>query len=121
MVAGTGSGAYPLPSLTGDEHIIADRFGSAYLNYTTPNQINGPIGTSVSISQMKKALVAISPATLYSINNVVVADIASTVNIIWTSGRTDLGDALYTLIQSTLGYTTNQMIALYASAATFPQ
>lgn len=120
-MAGSGSGSYPLSSLKGDEQIIADRAGSAYLNYTTPNQIRDWDSTSVSVSQIKQALAAVSSATLYSVNNAVSADVASIANIIWTSGRTDLNDALYTLIQTTLGYTNNQMAALYAAALTFPQ
>lgn len=122
LVAGTGAGALPLPSLDGDEQIIADRFESAVLNYTTPDQIRDWTAESVSVKQIKAALVAVSSASLYSVANAVNADIASTVNIIWTSGgRTYIDDDLYDLIKLTLSYSTAQMLVLYTAASALPE
>ncbi len=122
LTAGTGAGEYPLPSLNGTEHIPAWRAASAYANYTTPVQITGLPADSVSLKQIKQALANVSSATIWNVQNAILADISTTVNIIWTSGgQTELGDDLYVLIQATLSYTTNQMLALYLAASVLPK
>ena len=53
-----------------------------------------------------------SPLYIYTIDNAMPADIAQTTNIIWNHGSTmKQGDALYAFIQSTLGFSSAQMLA----------
>lgn len=57
-----------------------------------------------------------APLYIYTIDNAVPADIASTVNIQWNHANTMVyGDALYSFIQSTLGFTSAQMLAALAA------
>jgi len=52
-----------------------------------------------------------SPSYIYTIDNAVSADIANVVNIQWNHGNTMVySDALYVFIQSTLGFTSGQMV-----------
>jgi hypothetical protein len=86
------------------------------------DRVNGnfPLG-SVSMKQMRQALVNVSSAVLYSVANVIPADIADPINIEWTGGGLVIpGDPLAMLIQTTLGYSNSQMNALFAAARTLP-
>lgn len=69
--------------------------------------------------QMRSALNA--AGQLVTIDGAVSADITNTVTIEWRNGSVIVnGDAVASFIQTTLGYTNVQMLALFASALTFP-
>ena len=81
----------------------------------------GQQSTSASCSnrQMREALNA--AGALVTIDGAVSADITNNVTIEWRNGSIIVnGDAVASFIQTTLGYTNMQMLALFASAITFP-
>lgn len=73
---------------------------------------------AVTLKQMRQALANISPETLYSISDIIPADVADSINIQWMSGGVVIrGSDLADLIQATLGYSNSQMVALFRAAA----
>lgn len=86
-----------------------------------PN-ITGP-ADSVTQKQMRGWLAANgSPLYIYTVDAACPADIADTVNIEWLHGDSMvLGDTLYVFIQSTLGFTADDMAAAFAAMQAYPQ
>jgi hypothetical protein len=68
---------------------------------------------TVTMKQLRLWLAANgAPAYIYTVDQAVSADIASTINIYWLHGNTMVtGDPLYVFIQTTLGFTSTQMAA----------
>ena len=97
---------------------IVDAFNSLIVDI---NAADASLGMSqspfVTMKQLRLWAAANgTPLYIYTIDNAVPADIASTVNIQWNHGNTMVySDALYTFIQSTLGFTSNQMVTALAA------
>ena len=79
--------------------------------------LNGVLATSIiTVGQVKRAL--IYNGVLQTVSDAVPADVTNAVNMEWYNGLSvKSGDALYSFIQSTLGYSASQMSALMSYAA----
>lgn len=76
-------------------------------------------GQFVTMKQLRLALA--SQSNLVTVDEAVPASVENTTNIYWNHGNTsNIGDPLWTFINSTLGQTVAQTNALYALALTFP-
>ena len=85
-------------------------------------QLTNYVAGSVTQNQMRTWLaVNGSPVYIYTVDIAVPADIANPVNIRWLHGNAlSVGDPLYLFIQTTLGFTSGQMIAAYAAMQGYP-
>ena len=69
--------------------------------------------------QIRSALAA--AGNLITIDGAMSADITNATTIEWRNGTVIVaGDAVYSFIQTTLGYSASQMAALFATALTYP-
>jgi len=102
-------------SLSGAELIEAVQAGVSVK--VSASQLAFYVIGAVTQNQMRTWLAANGfPAYIYTVDFAVPADIADPVNIRWLHGNTlSVGDPLYLFIQTTLGFTSGQMIAAYAA------
>ena len=87
----------------------------------TTDQISGgpviPNYGVVSVSQFKKALN--NAGVMVTVDDAISANVTNNLNVQWRNGLSvQNGDALYTFVKSTLGYTDDQMSNLLQYAAT---
>ena len=102
-------------SLSGAELIEAVQAGVSVK--VSVSQLAYYVAGSVTQNQMRTWLAANGfPAYIYTVDFAVPADIANPVNIRWLHGNTlSIGDPLYLFIQTTLGFTSGQMLAAYTA------
>ena len=102
-------------SLSGAELIEAVQAGVS-VKVPLSNIISFTSGV-VTQHQMRAWLAANGiPSYIYAIDFACPADIADAVNIQWLHGNSmSIGDPLYLFIQTTLGFTSGQMLAAYTA------
>jgi hypothetical protein len=79
--------------------------------------IAGPLPFA-TVAQLKQALGVVDPAGLVKYN--LPSDPQNAITIGWYEDQFANSGALYTFIQTQLGYTSSQMIAFYASLSGYP-
>ena len=102
-------------SLSGAELIEAVQAGVSVK--VSISQLSFYVTGVVTQNQMRTWLAANGfPAYVYTVDFAVPADIANPINIRWLhGGALSVGDPLYLFIQTTLGFTSGQMLAAYTA------
>lgn len=109
-------GSFPLFAGPNDAGELRAYLNKLALGLTTLGS-GGGLGGSVTVAQMRKALVATGGGAIYTVANANPADVADSVNIEWTSGPyVSPGDPLAVAIQSALGINAQAMANLFALA-----
>jgi hypothetical protein len=79
--------------------------------------IAGPLALA-TVAQLKQGLAVADPAGLVKFN--LPADPTNSVTVGWYEDQFNNSGALYTFIQTQLGYNASQMIAFYNSLSSYP-